>query len=567
MLQFRTSYVISFLLSLDVSAQRWNLFDVQAKRQAQEGGLRLVGSDQPFAGRVELYHDEQWGTICDDNWDLAEAKVVCQQLGFPGAVSAPAGGTYGQGSGPIWLDDVSCKGSESFLSSCHFKGWGVTDCSHKEDAGVVCEQDKTMDGDSTFAMDHSLGLSKELGALFDSQESCDFSILVHDPSEEQSGQQTICAHRLILSLFPRFNITNRSTNLSLEINQVCHPHVSSFFRYLYTRKIDVTITSAQCLHQLAHMFGLQQLLEDVGRVFIQLLPQDSTFRTQVSLYEYGVRTKDLMLQENVLQYLSWNFEFLVITPVWNTVSIHIMEALLSRSDLVVSDEAFVLQALEDWIKDKGDAVSAELRVDLLGHIRFSMIPAEKLYDIQFNSSMYNDDDLFYSKALMKGFQFNSLSFSKIRKHFNNIEDYLPRVYIAEPWSTVINYTSNSMLYNYHNYNSRSFSTPVHNSAIYKQQIMTWNAHVYLHSWECSNSGLICNSFPVVRLYNFNHNNVQDIIRFSNMVILTCINENIVFHVQDFKNDRADIPTNSSMGLPNPCPDNYSITFVVRPEYI
>ncbi|KAL0961577.1 hypothetical protein UPYG_G00355020, partial [Umbra pygmaea] len=73
------------------------------------------------------------------SWDLAEAQVVCRQLNFPGAISAVTGGTYGEGSGSIWLDDMDCKGTEKSLSSCSFKGWALTDCSHKEDAGVVCQ--------------------------------------------------------------------------------------------------------------------------------------------------------------------------------------------------------------------------------------------------------------------------------------------------------------------------------------------------------------------------------------------------------------------------------------------
>ncbi|MCJ8739425.1 hypothetical protein PDJAM_G00047040 [Pangasius djambal] len=575
MLSSRICFVIWTLLSLHVSAQDWNLFDVQKKGPPLEGGLRLVGGDLPNKGRVEIYHDGQWGTVCDDGWDLNEAQVVCQQLGFPGAVSAAAGGTFGEGSGPIWLDDMNCKGSESFLSSCHFKGWSVTDCVHKEDAGVVCESGKDMDNSREFQLDHSLGLSEELGRLFDSGDNCDFSVLVRDPSDDQAGQKTICVHRLIFSLYPQFNISNSSNNLTVEISQICHPHISSFLRYLYTRKIDVTISSAQCLHQLSYIYQLQQLLEEIGRVFTLLLPQDSTLRSQVSLYEYGVRTKDILLQENVLQYLSWNFEFLIDSPAWKTVSIHMMKALLSRSDLVVKDEFFVLQALEDSIKKKGETVSLEDKVSLLSHIRFSMIPVEKLYDIQFSSGMYQSNEAFYHSALLKGFLFNTLPFSKIKERFNNFEDYLPRIYTAEPWATVINDTSNSG-YNTYNYNYRygsgynpvSFTTPAHNSVIYRQQTINWLVQVLQNSWECSNQGFSCDSLPVARLYSqYSLNNYETTIRYNNKLILSCKTENIVFHVQDFKSGKAVVPTNSSLGLPHPCPDDYRFTFVVRPEYI
>lgn len=319
-------------------------------------------------------------------------------------------------------------------------------------------------------------------------------------------------------------------------------------------------------------------MEEIGKVFTSFIPQDSTFHTQVSLYEYGVRTKDMLLQENVLQYLSWNFEFLVNAPVWKTVSIHMMKALLSRSDLVVKDEFFVLQTLEDSIKEKGETVSLEDKVNLLSHIRFSMIPVEKLYDIQFSSGMYQSSEAFYQRALLKGFLFNTLPFSKIKERFNNFEDYLPRIYTSEPWSTVINYTSNTGSNNYRGhpynygynsgYNSVSFTTPAHNSVIYKHQTINWLVQILQNSWECSNQGFSCDSLPVARLYSQNSlNNYEHTIRFNNKLILSCRAENIVFHVQDFKTGKAIVPTNSTMGLPHPCPNEYSFTFVVRPEYI
>ena len=85
-----------------------------------------------------MYYNGTWGTVCDDYWDINDADVVCRQLGFSYALNAYQDAHYGQGTGPILLDDVSCEGSESSLSSCDHRGVGNHDCDHSEDAGVRC---------------------------------------------------------------------------------------------------------------------------------------------------------------------------------------------------------------------------------------------------------------------------------------------------------------------------------------------------------------------------------------------------------------------------------------------
>ncbi|NXK76786.1 NETR protein, partial [Amazona guildingii] len=90
-------------------------------------------------GRVEVYHDGKWGTICDDQWDDRDAEVVCRQLGLSGNPKALSWAHYGQGSGPILLDEVECSGNELSLDQCKKSDWGQQNCDHIEDAGVSCD--------------------------------------------------------------------------------------------------------------------------------------------------------------------------------------------------------------------------------------------------------------------------------------------------------------------------------------------------------------------------------------------------------------------------------------------
>ncbi|XP_072047815.1 scavenger receptor cysteine-rich domain-containing protein DMBT1-like [Amphiura filiformis] len=103
------------------------------------GQVRLVGGSNSSEGRVEVFYNETWGTVCDDSWDNDDAVVVCRQLGFPsGDTQAVSNAQFGQGIGPIWLDDINCSGSEYGLDECSHNGWGINNCDHSEDAGVIC---------------------------------------------------------------------------------------------------------------------------------------------------------------------------------------------------------------------------------------------------------------------------------------------------------------------------------------------------------------------------------------------------------------------------------------------
>ncbi|XP_043860833.1 CD5 antigen-like [Dromiciops gliroides] len=102
--------------------------------------LRLVNGESNCSGHLEVRHKGIWGSVCNDGWGEKEDQVVCQEMNCGKALSQKpqARKSFGHGKGPIWLDDVRCKGKEISLEQCQHRFWGYHDCTHKEDVSVVC---------------------------------------------------------------------------------------------------------------------------------------------------------------------------------------------------------------------------------------------------------------------------------------------------------------------------------------------------------------------------------------------------------------------------------------------
>ena len=97
---------------------------------------------------MEVYYNGEWGTVCDDGWDLNDAAVVCTELGYGPAIAAinPYHVISGQNviSDQIWFDEVNCVGTEVTIANCSHGRWGNHDCIHAEFAGVKCADSSGM---------------------------------------------------------------------------------------------------------------------------------------------------------------------------------------------------------------------------------------------------------------------------------------------------------------------------------------------------------------------------------------------------------------------------------------
>ena len=127
------------------------------------GMIRLQGGIYSNEGRVEVYCNGQWGTICDDGFDSNDALVLCKQLGYSNYTSYNHLALYvyivkqtvlsvysvvcrsGNSSQHIWMSNLACSNSFSCLGSCQrCPNNPYNLCSHSEDVTLQCSKFVTL---------------------------------------------------------------------------------------------------------------------------------------------------------------------------------------------------------------------------------------------------------------------------------------------------------------------------------------------------------------------------------------------------------------------------------------
>ncbi|XP_039680566.1 scavenger receptor cysteine-rich type 1 protein M130-like [Perca fluviatilis] len=102
--------------------------------------VRLENGTSLCSGRLEVKSNQStqpWSSVCEDDFDLQDAEVVCRELGC-GSPSVLQGALYGDMEAPVWTKEFQCRGHESALLDCDSSDRNT--CSSGKAVGLTCSE-------------------------------------------------------------------------------------------------------------------------------------------------------------------------------------------------------------------------------------------------------------------------------------------------------------------------------------------------------------------------------------------------------------------------------------------
>uniref|UniRef100_A0A8C4QH23 Soluble scavenger receptor cysteine-rich domain-containing protein SSC5D n=1 Tax=Eptatretus burgeri TaxID=7764 RepID=A0A8C4QH23_EPTBU len=566
-----------------------------------DGMVRLRDGWSSVEGRVEVYLDGRWGTVCSDGWDMADANVVCHSLGFHNATAALLGATFGEGSGPINLANVNCKGNEVSILDCQANPIRKTDCKHWQDAGVRCQG--MSDFIRTFWVVKGLSLCTggKTFSLYSSGVGCDRDITIlnlSDDSESSGRGPTFCVHNLVLSLglsrkLKQMAEENSEKEFFIHAHYDCMDNVDTFLRYLYTGRVELSRTSAICLHRLASWYEAEHLQKATFGQLAVFLATDPSFTYAVQLYNYSVAMQDAPLQDICQQFLAWHGENFMNSSSWNLQSYKQLDNLLSRSDLIIRSELDLFFAVEKWLKAQNFTNDRIVVEQLLSRLRLTFTTPVDLLDIQKDSVMFSLYPQLLLPRLLQASQFQVMSKQALGAWVNTDKmEFVPRIYANIPWVHTFQIYKQSSLVKF------SFKTPKAMEITQQQTSVTWNGlfanqkepclqryqgyihyntryHHYHNPYYVKasrsrnrNISPYCPDveYPMISLFPNSPRNYS----FDNIALITCLEggQRWVKKVVQFKGNAAPLPNESEyfLGTKIVCTSNITtVILVIRPN--
>ncbi|XP_072358963.1 BTB/POZ domain-containing protein 17-like [Scyliorhinus torazame] len=279
-------------------------------------------------------------------------------------------------------------------------------------------------------LDQQTSFVNALSALFNKEDFSDIKLIVNK-------KLTLNTHKFILvvrsDVFRTLLDTERWSDVKdqtvhLTEEEECLYHFQHFLRYLYNGSVTLSTVNVLPLH-LSEEYNVQELRDSCQQLLLANVAALGSSNCAITWQRYAKLIGLTQLEEKCFRFIAWNIGTIIKSPDWLLMEPHQLSALFQRSDLVVEDEV-LFQALVSWL-----SLHPAHTEEMLHHIRYPMLPPEKLYDLQARGSLPEAISSYLLQERLLVYQVHLLPTDAISQHHDiTTIPFTMRLYTSESFS-------------------------------------------------------------------------------------------------------------------------------------